>query len=102
MSDLHGGDDTTGRYVAEVFDSYADHFVDEYLGPSGYLDPINSRPALRPLPAALREGLDFEGAEASWDEWESVLPCFAEGYDLEALLAVLDLGVISSSGEHGA
>jgi len=31
-----------------------------------------------------------------------VLPCFAEGYDLEALLAVLDLGVISSSGEHGA
>jgi len=82
--------------------AYADHFVDEYLGPSGHLDP---RTAVRlyDLCQLLYEGgLDFEGAEASWDEWESVLRCFAEGYEIEALLAVLDLGLVSSSGEQGS
>jgi len=91
-----------GRYVADVLDSYADHFVDEYLGPSGHLDP-KTAVRLYDLCQLLYEGgLDFEGAGASWDEWESVLRCFAEGYELEALLAVLDLGVISRSGEHGS
>jgi len=91
-----------GRYVAEDFDSYADHFVEEYLGPSGHLDP-KTAVRLYDLCQLLYEGgLDFEGAEASWDEWESVLRCFAEGYELEALLAVLDLGVMSSSGEQAS
>jgi len=91
-----------GRYVAEVFDSYADHFVDEYLGPSGHLDP-KTAVRLYDLCQLLYEGgLDFEGAEAGWDEWVSVLRCFAEGYELEALLAVLDLALVSSSGEQAS
>jgi len=88
MFDLHGAEHAAGRYVAEVFDSYADYFVDEYLGPSGRLDPKTAVRFYDLCQLLYEGGLDFEGPRRAGMSGKSVPRSFAEGYDLEELLPV--------------
>jgi hypothetical protein len=74
-----------GRWVAEVFDSRGEEFPSEYLETSGHLDP-GVAVRLHDTCAALYDGRVSVGeAYDAWEDWESVLKGFAEGYGLDSL-----------------
>ena len=78
-----------GRLVAEVFDCRGEDFPSDYLEASGHLDPgIAVR--LHDTCAALYDGRwSVEQAYDAWDECESVLKGFAEGYGLDSLYELM-------------
>jgi hypothetical protein len=82
-----------GRWVAEVFDCRGEEFPTDYLEASGHLDP-GVAVRLHDTCAALYDGrLSVEEAYEAWEDWESVLKGFAEGYGLDSLhelLAIAD------------
>ncbi len=82
-----------GRLVAEVFDCRGEDFPSEYLETSGHLDP-GVAVRLHDACAALYDGRwSVEEDYDAWDEWESVLKGFAEGYGLDSfyeLMAIAD------------
>jgi hypothetical protein len=78
-----------GRLVAEVFDCRGEGFPSEYLEASGHLDP-GVAVRLHDTCAALYDGRwSVEQAYGAWDEWESVLKGFAEGYGLDSLYELM-------------
>jgi hypothetical protein len=83
-----------GRLVAEVFDCRGEDFPSNNLEASGHLDP-GVAVRLHDTCAALYDGrLSIQEAYDTWDEWESVLKGFAEGYGLDSLyelMAIADL-----------
>lgn len=82
-----------GRLVAEVFDCWGEDFPSDYLETSGHLD-TGVAVRLHDTCAALYDGRwSVEQAYDAWDEWESVLKGFAEGYGLDSLyelMAIVD------------
>jgi hypothetical protein len=82
-----------GRLVAEVFDCRGEDFPSEYLETSGHLD-ASVAVRLHDTCEALYDGrLSVEEAFDAWEDWESVLKGFAEGYGLDSLhelLAIAD------------
>jgi hypothetical protein len=80
-----------GRLVAEVFDCRGEEFVSDYLESSGHLDP-GVAVRLHDTCGALYDGqLSVEDAYDAWDEWESVLRGFVEGYGLGSLSTLMAL-----------
>ncbi len=78
-----------GRLVAEVFDCRGEEFPSEYLETSGHLDP-GVAVRLHDTCAALYDGhLSVQEAYDGWDEWESVLKGFVEGYGLDSLYGLM-------------
>ncbi len=82
-----------GRLVAEVFDCRGEEFPSEYLESSGHLD-AGVAVRLHDTCATLYDGrLSVEQAYDAWEDWESVLKGFTEGYGLDSLhelLAIAD------------
>jgi len=89
-----------GRYVAGVFGSYVDHVADEYLGPSGHLDPKTAVRLYDLCQLLYEEDLDFAAAEDRWDEWESVLRCFAEGCPPASLAVRRSIAMVSATSAN--
>ena len=78
-----------GRLVAEVFDCRGEEFPSDYLEASGHLDP-GVAVRLHDTCAALYDGRwSVEQAYDAWDECESVLKGFAEGYGLDSLYELM-------------
>src|ERR1035438_4216963 len=78
-----------GRLAREVFDCRGEDFPSEYLETSGHLDP-GIAVSLHDTCAALYDGRwSVEQAYDAWDEWESVLKGFAEGYGLVSLYELM-------------
>ena len=80
-----------GRLVAEVFECRGEEFVTDYLEGSGHLAP-GVAVRLHDTCAALYGGRwCVENAYDAWDEWESVLRGFVEGYGLDSLCTLVAL-----------
>jgi hypothetical protein len=78
-----------GRLVAEVFDCRGEEFPTDYLEASGHLDP-GVAVRLHDTCAALYDGrLSVQEAYDAWEDWESVLRGFAEGYGLDSLYELM-------------
>jgi hypothetical protein len=78
-----------GRWLAEVFDCRGEEFPTDYLEASGHLDP-GVAVRLHDTCAALYDGrLSVEQAYDAWEDWESVLKGFAEGYGLDSLYELM-------------
>jgi hypothetical protein len=80
-----------GRLVAEVFDCRGEEFPSDYLETSGHLDP-GVAVRLHDTCAVLYDGrLSVQEAYDAWEDWESVLKGFAEGYGLDSLYELMTI-----------